>query len=761
MRPAAASLALLVVLVAGGTASGERDPRPFEEQAFLGLSVRDAPGGGLVVAWILPGPLGGQGAESSSGVRRDDNVVSLDGQALDAAAFKARVAAKKPGEAVTLVVRRSPAADPGAAVPRGGPGGEERTLTVTLASRAQWCGTIGRGLGGRSVPAPREGAFEALLLEQATGLGLRAGDAEVGGGLDALLAHLAVVQDDALDPNASAWVVNAFRRPLSLDALAADLLAVLEPAGGAKPEHVTEAIARALGCAIPKAQDPESLHPHVDAPGPARRTVERAVLERLVAHHRDEVSPFGPHAEEHIRALSATVAPHVEEILTQALVDLRLAPGPWETFAEALRARPQDPERPNAAAGVSGEVLWSSADRDGRSAVVGGPGPNRYDMTQLDYVYDVGGDDVYTYGEGAEADAAWRIQVVIDLAGDDRHESTTPFAGPATAVQGVAWLDDRAGNDTYTSSHTFSIAAGLCGIGVLIDRAGNDTYVNQSAQAGFSMGVGWWGAGLLLDLGGSDSYRGEVLCQGVGGPRGLGLLLDADGADRYQADGPSFPSAYGTPAVHLGMSQGFGYGVRGYAAGGVGALIDLGGDDRYVAGEFSQAGGYYFGLGLLHDRAGNDLYHGNRYGQAFAAHQAVGILVDEAGDDQYWSMTAASQAGTWDQSIGLLLDKAGNDAYRCDGLGQGGAAMQAVAVLVDLAGSDRYTGRGGSVQGQSGGNSYHYLAAKVFSFSALLDLGGTADVYSGERKDGESKRTGAFHSVAPADSELYGLFVDR
>jgi hypothetical protein len=296
---------------------------------------------------------------------------------------------------------------------------------------------------------------------------------------------------------------------------------------------------------------------------------------------------------------------------------------------------------------------------------------------------------------------------------------------------------------------------------VLLDRAGNDVYVNEGDQSGFAMGVGWWGAGVLLDLAGADSYRGEVLAQGVGGPRGLGLLLDADGADRYQADGPSFASAYGTPAVHRGQSQGFGYGVRGYAAGGVGALLDLGGDDRYVAGEFSQAGGYYFGLGVLHDRAGNDLYHGNRYGQAFAAHQAAGILVDEAGDDQYWSMTAASQAGTWDQSVGLLLDKAGDDAYRCDGLGQGGAAMQAIALLIDLAGRDRYVGRGTSVQGQGGGNSYHHLADKVFSFSALLDLGGSSDVYSGERRDGETRRTGSFNAAAPGDSDLYGLFLDR
>ena len=273
-------------------------------------------------------------------------------------------------------------------------------------------------------------------------------------------------------------------------------------------------------------------------------------------------------------------------------------------------------------------------------------------------------------------------------------------------------------------------------------------YEAWGPDTGWAIGAGFYGAGMVVDLAGSDVYRGENRVEGVGGPRGLGALLDVAGNDLYVAYGPDFPSAYGTPAVACGLSQGFGVGIRGYAAGGVGAIYDLAGNDRYEAGEFSQAGGYFFGLGILHDAAGNDLFHGNRYGQSFAAHQAAGILVDEAGDDTYWSMTAASQAGTWDQSIGLLVDRAGNDAYRCDGLGQGGASMQAVAVLVDLAGNDRYSGAGTSVQGGGGGNSYHHDADRVFSFSALLDLGGGADTYSSGRGR-RTLRTGAYRPDLP------------
>jgi hypothetical protein len=124
-------------------------------------------------------------------------------------------------------------------------------------------------------------------------------------------------------------------------------------------------------------------------------------------------------------------------------------------------------------------------------------------------------------------------------------------------------------------------------------------------------------------------------------------------------------------------------------------------------------------------------------------------------------MTAASQSGAWDESITLLLDKAGNDTYQCDGLGQGSAAMQAIALLVDAGGRDRYVGRGTSVQGRGGNNTYHYDADRVFSFSALLDLGGQDDHYSSERANGSVVATGSLHPTSRGESDLHGLFVDR
>jgi hypothetical protein len=237
------------------------------------------------------------------------------------------------------------------------------------------------------------------------------------------------------------------------------------------------------------------------------------------------------------------------------------------------------------------------------------------------------------------------------------------------------------------------------------------------------------------------------------------LILDAAGDDLYRANGP-VPSAYSTPAVFYSMSQGAGFGIRGYDAGGIGVLEDLGGNDRYEGGEFAQGGGYFLGLGVLHDRAGNDAYFGNRYSQGFAAHEALGVCADDAGDDMYYGMTAANQGAAWDISAALCIDRGGNDTYRGDGLSQGSAAMQAMGMLIDLGGDDHYTAPAGASQGAGASNMYNYGTSGCFSFSLLLDAGGGHDVYGTQRKDGQTLKTGSVNEKSPEMSDAWGIFVD-
>ena len=73
------------------------------------------------------------------------------------------------------------------------------------------------------------------------------------------------------------------------------------------------------------------------------------------------------------------------------------------------------------------------------------------------------------------------------------------------------------------------------------------------------MGVGW-----IVDGGGDDFYSMGSWSEGAA-TRGIGLLIDAGGKDQYDCTGES--------VRHL---QGFGGKL------GIGALIDLTGDDEYL-----------------------------------------------------------------------------------------------------------------------------------------------------------------------------------
>ena len=401
--------------------------------------------------------------------------------------------------------------------------------------------------------------------------------------------------------------------------------------------------------------------------------------------------------------------------------------------------------------GTTGPILAGQMGPDGWR-VVGGDGSNTYDMTIIAEVFDFGGNDTYFANELVVGN-----RKVVDLSGNDIY-SGTDKQGPAAGLFGTWIIDDRDGDDQYGKvGGAFSTGAACFGVGLIIDRGGNDTYMGTE----WSIGAGVYGAGIVLDLGeGDDQYLGEFLSIGVGGPRGFGFVFDERGDELYKANGPK-PSIYGEDGVHASFSQGIGFGYRKYAAGGIGILCDVAGDDKYDAGEFSQGGAYYHGLGILRDFSGDDNFHGNRYAQGFGVHQAFGVLIDDAGDDTYLAMTAANQGSAWDIAAGALLDKAGNDSYTANGMAQGSAAMQGIAYLIDLDGVDSYDGTS-PAQGESGSNAYHFESTHAFSFSFLLDEGGDEDSYSGNRTNNSVVITPPHpEPVDSGDTSGVGLFIDR
>ncbi len=403
---------------------------------------------------------------------------------------------------------------------------------------------------------------------------------------------------------------------------------------------------------------------------------------------------------------------------------------------------------------VDGKVLSMQKIDELGWVVIGSMEDNRYDMTRIAAVFDPGGNDQYTWSGVVSGS-----KLVVDMAGNDTYVATG-VGGPAGALLGVSAVIDISGNDKY-SGNSLALGAAAFGVGLLLDRAGNDTYTSER----WSVGSALAGVGALVDMEGADLYDSPVLSQGAGGPCGVGLLLDVAGADRYRADRTQ-PSAYGDPATFLAFSQGCAFGFRasagsGFGAcGGIGALIDLAGNDRYECGEFGQGCGYYLGLGLLHDAQGNDVYIGSRYSQGTAAHQAFGSLEDCAGNDTYLGVTAANQGGAWDMAGAVLLDRSGDDSYSGGSLSQGAGAQQALGMLIDLGGSDRYLA-GDASQGEADGNQYHWETTHCPSLGLLWDTGGV-NAFSSGRRNGQVMRTGT--DVAPDGANgrtQWGLFISR
>ena len=369
--------------------------------------------------------------------------------------------------------------------------------------------------------------------------------------------------------------------------------------------------------------------------------------------------------------------------------------------------------------------------------LMGDKGPNVYGM-DASLIIDLGGDDLYTnnagapvyeINKGAVSDIRHPIGVVIDFEGDDRYIGSG-FAAVASGFFGLGLILDMAGNDYYASGR-LSLGASFFGMGCLMDMAGNDTYVCSEG----GQGCAFFGAASLFDGNGDDLYQGAKFVQGFGGPMGLGQLHDLMGKDHYRA-GWKHGSSYGTKGIYQACSQGVGWGFRKHAAGGIGILLDSGGDDFYEAGNFSQGIGYFLGLGMLRDNSGDDVYRGSRYSQGAAAHEAAGALLDFSGNDVYSGKIAANQGAAWDLSVACLVDYSGDDCYKSGDLSLGAGAQNGMGLFFDGQGNDRYESPGGSL-GFSGDLSYGG-GRNAGNMGIFLDVGHGRDAFTEKDRKNDS-----------------------
>ena len=375
-------------------------------------------------------------------------------------------------------------------------------------------------------------------------------------------------------------------------------------------------------------------------------------------------------------------------------------------------------------------------------------------------VVDGGGDDVWVDRIATNTTFYQPVSVVLDLRGDDRYAPSGDWSiadrdldKRAAMMQGfglfgIAIVDDAAGDDTWFSSG-FAQGAALYGVGVLVDHGGADVYSGYDQSEGSAD----YGQALLLDLGdGKDTYTTLQRGQGYGGVRGVGWLLDEGGDDVYEAITDPIVIDWAGEGANWSGSQGFGFGVRdGFftagapvLGGGLGALLDLAGDDDFTCSVMCQGFGYAWGTGLLWDPEGDDDHLvTHKYAMGSATHWAVGLLIDGAGADTYRNNDDDECiAEGYDGSVAFHLDLGdGDDVYTLDNSADstlGLARHPAMGIFVNEGGDDTYTlpGSGAVALGRAiidEGDRAGYMATTP-SLGMFLDLGGT-DTYTTDRAD--------------------------
>ncbi len=409
-----------------------------------------------------------------------------------------------------------------------------------------------------------------------------------------------------------------------------------------------------------------------------------------------------------------------------------------------------------------------------------------FDATKTLLVLDFGRDIVYQGTPGATATLENPVSVMIDLGGDDQYgygrEEYLPTSG--VGLLGIGLVIDSKGDDYYRGS-TYAQGAGLFGVGILLDRSGDDKY-----EAGLSaQGCGYFGIGLCFDVIGDDEYYLYAEGQGMGGVGGgIGVLASFSGNDKYTAE--ISPEVYDRADYHSQMKinannvQGFGGGRRGDMtdghawAGGLGAIIDIYGDDHYYSGNWSLGASYWFATGIAVDRHGDDIYESCYFTQGSGAHFCNAILLDEGGNDEHelFETAGAAFGFGWDFCNAFLINKGGNDCYRANMISMGLAQIRSFAFLIDIGGDDMYQlGKGTPGLGEASPRDDFahpsLLTPYVFyakSFGGFIDIGGS-DIYHVFDDDGESEHPVARENnlwLQPARSDStfgannYGVGID-
>ncbi|HVM60531.1 MAG TPA: HEAT repeat domain-containing protein [Verrucomicrobiae bacterium] len=356
--------------------------------------------------------------------------------------------------------------------------------------------------------------------------------------------------------------------------------------------------------------------------------------------------------------------------------------------------------------------------------IVGGGGHHVY-TNEAFLIIDTGGTNTYLNSAGGANGLLGRpISIVIDRGDNDDFISNRSFS-QGSGVFGIGILAALGSNCTFHAKH-LSQGAGFFGAGLLMTGGGNHTFEGDT----FCQGAGMFGAGIVWQRGGGSRYKAVELAQGFGGTSGIGLLLDEGGNDFYNAGG-KYPCGW-LPKHYFSLSQGFGYGMRPFAGGGIGILCDLKGNNHYVADVYGQGASYWYSTGLLLDLGSNNTYDAYQYCQGAGIHLSSGELIDWGGNDTY-TAGHICQGAAHDYAVGILIDRGGTNKFSGETTAQGAAINNSFAMLLNCAGNDSYTGGTDPKSSQAAG---HDGDKREYGSIALMVDGGGRDTYSQGQTNG-------------------------
>ena len=339
-------------------------------------------------------------------------------------------------------------------------------------------------------------------------------------------------------------------------------------------------------------------------------------------------------------------------------------------------------------------------------------------------ILNTSGHHFYAAG-GASGGAELPIGILINAGGNATYQNTDGKPAFGAGVLGYGLLADVGGQSHFRSSGNYTQGAGLVGVGLLYS-GGHSTF----QALGGAQGFGLFGVG-VLSAAGDDTFDAYNYCQGCGLPLGCGLLCDFGGKNVYTANDTDiiFPSAQ-TKEHNTSMAQGVGMGFRrdivdgNSVGGGVGMLLDVGGDGRFFGGLFCQAAGYWGGVGILDSRGGGNSFRCVWYGQSATAHFGVSYLVSNGGQNTFTATNCVSNAAAHDFSVSLFLDESGGNTYKLTGSGLGEGLNNGLALFVNLGGHNTYAAPHQNAYGTSVVFATSGARLELPTYSLFLDLKG-------------------------------------